>query len=77
MLPNPDPALAWNCSLLQVRLRDIATALEEEFPLSGPFLPQALSDTNELFAFDVVKHDDVGSSIDGLVSLLFGANLNI
>lgn len=57
-------------SVLQIRLCDVTATLELELALAGPLLFQSPSYAHKLGTFDIVKHDDVSSCIDGFVGFL-------
>lgn len=62
---------------MQVRLRDVPAALEQELALPAPLLPQAARDAHELRALDIIEHDDVRARVDRLVRLRLGSDLDL
>jgi len=59
-------------TFLKVALCNVATAFEKELTLPIPFIFQSLGDVGELTAIQVVQHDYVCASVDGLVGLRLG-----
>ena len=77
MSQNDSGTLTVDSPLVQIRLRNVSAALEQELALARPFLLQSCGDTLELIALDVVEHDDVCASVDRLVRLRLGLHLDL
>lgn len=63
--------------LLQIVFRNIAACFEQEFSSAIPFLSQGSRNTDELVPLDVVKHDNIGTCVDGFIRLCLRAHLDI
>jgi hypothetical protein len=63
--------LTIDSTVLQVGLRDVTASLEEELALALPLFLQRPGNPNQLGTLHIVQHDDIGTSFNGFICLLF------
>ena len=74
---KPKLGLTVYSPFMQVSLRDVPAALEEELALPSPLLPESPCNPDELRALNIVEHDDVRARVDRFVRLFLGADLDL